>query len=113
MLREQLPTTKGVIFERQGTYAGVMQDKITPRRSSAASGQPLNAGGVAFQRQEHIIDTTPALERHKHHGSQTRHLIPVTGCVPPHIAAQLEQMRDQKGKKKLSRSTVIADILCK
>src|SRR5688500_8853346 len=128
MLREQLPTT-GIIFKRQRAYAGVMQDKITPRRYSVASGQPLNAGGVVFVRHEHKRETaqalehqtvkrareqnTLALERPKHHGSQTRQLIPVTGCVPPHIAAQLEKMRDQKGKKPLSRSAVIADILQK
>ena len=77
-----------------------------------------------FERHEHKIETIPALERPsvehisalerpKHHGSQKRQLVPVTGCVPPHIAAQLEKMRDQKGKKKLSRSAVVADILCK
>ena len=89
----------------------------------------MNAGGVVFVRHEHKRETAPALERQteehareqntlalerpKHHGSQTRQLIPVTGCVPPHIAAQLEKMRDQKGKKPLSRSAVIADILQK
>jgi hypothetical protein len=123
MNRGELPTA-GVIFERQGSYASVMQDKITPRRSNAASGQPLSARGVAFEQPEHKRNTIPAgerasdentsaFERPKHHGSQTRQRIPVTGCVPPHIAAQLEQMRDQKGKKKLSRSAVVADILCK
>ena len=117
-----------------------MQVKITPRRYRPASDQPFNAGGVAFERIEHKSETIPvcarttdentlalerqaekrppdespqAFERPKHHGSQTRQRIPVTGCVPPHIAAQLEKMRDQKGKKKLSRSAVVADILCK
>jgi hypothetical protein len=113
-----------MIFEGQGTYAGVMQVKITPGRYRGASGEPLNAGGVVFERHEHKLETNPAfdrttdentlaLERPKHHGSQTRQLIPVTGCVPSHIAAQLEKMRDQKGKKRLSRSEVIADILKK
>src|SRR2546428_143149 len=106
------PPKAGSIFERQPTR-GVVQDKITPRRLSAASGEPLSAKGVAFERQEHKIDTNPALERPKHHGSQTRQLVPVTGCVPPDIADQLERMRDQGGKEKLSRSAVIADILKK
>jgi hypothetical protein len=77
-----------------------------------------------FERHEHKRETIPAserssveyilaLERPKHHGSQKRQLIPVTGCVPSHIAAQLEKMRDQKGKKRLSRSAVVADILKK
>ena len=100
---------KPVIFEAKAN-AGVMQDKITPRRLSSASGEPLRAGGVAFQRR---ADETPALARPKHHGSQTRQLVPVTGCVPPFIAEQLERMRDQGGREKLSRSAVIADILSK
>jgi hypothetical protein len=119
---------RGTIFEYRA-YAGVMQDKITPRRYRPASGQPLSAGGVAFTRFEHKKETIPAFERTpnenalalerqgeerpKRHGSQTRQVIPVTGCVLPHIAAQLEKMRDQKGKQKLSRSAVIADILTK
>jgi hypothetical protein len=123
MLREGIPPA-GDIFRRGDSYASVVQDKITPRRSNAASGEPLNAGGVVFERHEHKRETISVLERTsvknisaferpKHHGSQKRQLIPVTGCVPSHIAAQLERMRDQKGKKKLSRSAVVADILCK
>jgi hypothetical protein len=100
----------------------------------------LHAGGVVFERLEHKLETNPVfdrtteendlalerqaeevpqdenplvLERPKHHGSQTRQLIPVTGCVPPHIAAQLEKMRDQKGKKPLSRSAVVAELVKK
>src|SRR2546430_17517058 len=102
----------GNIFEGR-VHAGVVQDKITPRRYSAASDQPLNAEGEAFQRQTEQTETTLALERPRHHGSQTRQLIPVTGCVPPHIAHALERMRDQGGREKLSRSAVVADILCK
>ena len=123
MLRKEIPTA-GDIFKREEVYASVMQDKITPGRYRRASGEPLNAGGVVFERHEHILETNPvfdrateentlAFERPKHHGSQTRQLIPVTGCVPSHIAAQLEKMRDQGGKRKLSRSEVIADILKK
>jgi hypothetical protein len=125
---------RGIIFEGK-THGGVVQDKITPRRLRVASGEPWNAGGVAFARHEHKFATNPAgdrttevnavafervpretpqaSQRPKHHGSQKRQLIPVTGCVPSHIAAQLEKMRDQKGKRKLSRSEVIADILKK
>jgi hypothetical protein len=100
----------------------------------------LNAGEVVFERSEHKLETNPSLERStkesdlalerqaeevpqdentlalehpKHHGSQTRQLIPITGCVPLHIAAQIDKMRDQKGKKPLSRSAVVADLLKK
>ena len=56
-------------------------------------------------------DATPALQRPKHHGSQKRRVVPVAGCVPLFIADQLERMRDQGGKQKLSRSAVVADLI--
>ena len=56
-------------------------------------------------------ENPPALQRPKHHGSQKRRVVPVTGCVPPFIADQLEQMRDQGGKQKLSRSAVVANLI--
>ena len=91
------------------TNAGVRQDKETPRRFTIASEQPSNVQGVAFQ---HKTDKNPpALQRPKHHGSQKRRVVPVTGCVPPFIADQLERMRDQGGKQKLSRSAVVANLI--
>jgi hypothetical protein len=54
------------------------------------------------------------LARPKHHGSNKRQLVEVAGCVPRHIAEQLERMRDQGGKgKRLSRSAVVAALLVK
>ena len=91
------------------TNAGVRQDKETPRRLYTASEQPSNVQGVAFQHK--TDENPPALQRPKHHGSQKRRVVPVTGCVPPFIADQLEQMRDQGGKQKLSRSAVVANLI--
>ena len=91
------------------TNAGVVQDKETPRRFNIASEQPSNVHGVAFQRK--TDEKTPAFQRPKHHGSQKRQVVPVTGCVPRFIADQLEQMRDQGGKQKLSMSAVVADLI--
>src|SRR5919106_1452010 len=91
------------------TNAGVRQDKETPRRFTIASEQPSNVQGVAFQHK--TDEKTPALQRPKHHGSQKRRVVPVTGCVPPFIADQLERMRDQGGKQKLSRSAVVANLI--
>jgi hypothetical protein len=91
------------------TNAGVRQDKETPRRLHTASEQPSNVQGVAFQHK--TDENPPALQRPKHHGSQKRRVVPVTGCVPPFIADQLEQMRDQGGKQKLSRSAVVANLI--
>ena len=95
--------------QKEATNAGVVQDKETPRRSHTASEQPSNVQGMAFQHQ--TDENPPALQRPKHHGSQKRRVVPVTGCVPPFIADQLEQMRDQGGKHKLSRSAVVANLI--
>ena len=96
-----------------------MQDKETPRRSNTASAEPSNAQGMALQHEtdektpafQNHPDAIPALQRPKHHGSQKRRVVPVSGCVPLFIADQLERMRDQGGKQKLSRSAVVADLI--
>jgi hypothetical protein len=103
----------------RATNAGVRQDKETPRRYRAASAEPSNAQDVAFQHKtdentpafQNHPEATPAWQRPKHHGSQKRRVVPVSGCVPPFIADQLERMRDQGGKQKLSRSAVVADLI--
>ena len=95
--------------QKEATNAGVRQDKETPQRFNTASEQPSNIQGVAFQHK--TDENPPALQRPKHHGSQKRRVVPVTGCVPPFIADQLEQMREQGGKQKLSRSAVVANLI--
>ena len=95
--------------KQEATNAGVVQDKETPQRFNTASSQPTNVQGVAFQ---HKTEEHPqALQRPKHHGSKKRQVVPVAGCVPPFIAYQIEQMRDQGGKQKLSRSAVVANLI--
>src|SRR5688572_11557161 len=86
-----------------------MQDKETPQRLHTASDQPSNVQGVAFQHE--TDEDPPALQRPKHHGSQKRQVVPVAGCVPRFIAEQIERMRDQGGKQKLSRSAVVASLI--
>jgi hypothetical protein len=94
---------------KEATNVGVRQDKETPRRFTIASEQPSNIQGVAFQ---HETDENPlAFQRPKRHGSQKRQVVPVAGCVPRHIADQIERMRDQGGEKKLSRSAVVATLI--
>ena len=95
--------------QKEATNAGVVQDKETPQRFSTASSQPSNVQGVAFQNK--TDENSPALQRPKHHGSQKRQVVPVAGCVPPFIADQIERMRDQGGKQKLSRSAVVASLI--
>jgi hypothetical protein len=91
------------------TNAGVRQDKETPQRFNTASDQPFNVQGVVFQHE--TDENPPALQRPKHHGSQKRQVVPVAGCVPRFIADQIERMRDQGGKQKLSRSAVVASLI--
>ena len=95
--------------KQEATNAGVRQDKETPQRFHTASDQPSNVQGVAFQHK--TDENPPALQRPKHHGSQKRQVVPVAGCVPPFIADQIERMRDQGGKQKLSRSAVVANLV--
>ena len=95
--------------EKEATNTGVRQDKETPQRFHTASDQPSNVQGVAFQ--HNTDENPPALQRPKHHGSQKRQVVPVAGCVPPFIADQIERMRDQGGKQKLSRSAVVANLV--
>jgi hypothetical protein len=95
--------------KQEATNAGVVQDKETPQRFNTASSQPSNVQGVAFQHE--TDENPPALQRPKHHGSQKRQVVPVAGCVPRFIADQLERMREQGGKQKLSRSAVVANLI--
>lgn len=98
-----------------------MQDEDTPVRIYEASSEPSYAAIAAYRHPR--VDTkedrthndlTPAQMRPKHHGSDKRQLVEVAGCVPRHIAEQLERMRDQGGKgKRLSRSAVVAAIITK
>lgn len=111
------------IFEGR-IHTGVMQDKDAPGRIYEASTEASYADTPAYietpvytnpdRSQNHSGDKTPAQMRPKHHGSNKRQLVEVAGCVPRHIAEQLERMRDQGGKgKRLSRSTVVATLIVK
>jgi hypothetical protein len=108
------------IFEGR-IHTGVMQDKDTPVRIYEAPYEPSYAATVAYRHprvdtkeDRTQTDSTPAQMRPKHHGSNKRQLVEVAGCVPRHIAEQLERMRDQGGKgKRLSRSAVVAAIIVK
>ena len=79
------------------TYAGVLQDKATLQRSYKASG-------------ESSYSSPPAQLRQKHHGSQKRKLVEVSGCVTRQTFNELERMREQGGEK-LSRSSVVGTLV--
>ena len=94
----------GNIFENSA-YVGVRQDKGTPERTDKASGQPSYASSEAYRQ-----------EQPKHHGSQTRRLRELSGCVEVAVFDQVERMRVQWAKergltKKLSRSEVIGTLV--
>ena len=94
----------GNIFEMQA-YAGVGQDKGTPERTDKAFGQPSYASTEAYRQ-----------EQPKHHGSQTRRLRELSGCVEVAVFDQIERMRVQWARergltKKLSRSEVVGTLV--
>lgn len=81
------------------THAGVLQDKATLPRIYKASGEPT-------------YDSPPAQLRPKHHGSQKRKLVEVSGCITRQTFNELERMREQGGTK-LSRSSVVGTLVTK
>jgi hypothetical protein len=83
--------------------ASVGQDKHAPARMSSASGQP---SGVKPPR----MDAPDGAGKPKHHGSNKRKTVEVYGCVSREVAAEIERLRDQGGKR-LSRSAVVAALL--
>jgi hypothetical protein len=85
-----------IIFEEREN-AEVRQDKGTPRGSYAASSQPQHA------------QTSPQV-RPKHHGSQKRRVVEISGGVSKTVFAEVERMRQQGGKR-LSRSAVVAALI--
>jgi hypothetical protein len=90
-----------MIFKR-GTHAGVMQDKYPPGRIHAGSGQPAT---VSNPEQNRLMSTnptrsqndTPADDRPKHHGSETRQTQQIAGRVSPHLKAEVVRVAKLKG----------------
>ena len=94
----------GSIFENSA-YAGVGQDKGTPGRTDKAFGVPQYASSTAYRQ-----------EQPTHHGSQTRRLRELSGCVEVAVFDQIERMRVQWARergltKKLSRSEVVGTLV--
>jgi hypothetical protein len=125
MHREQLPKA-GDIFERQVTYAGVMQDKKPPRRLYAGVWQPVTAretgktassqsrprkNGTAAPKEMAVnrqTASTPADTFRKHHGSETRQLSLVAGRIAPHLKTQVLKRAKDKG---WGESKTVADLV--
>jgi hypothetical protein len=129
MHREQLPKA-GDIFERQVTYAGVMQDKKPPRRLYAGVWQPVTAretdktasslsrtrkDGTAAPKEMAVnrqtgndTASTPADNFQKHHGSENRQLSLVAGRIAPHLKTQVLKRAKDKG---WSESKTVADLV--
>jgi len=117
-----------LLFQR--AYGDVRPDKATPGRIDGASGQPRYAIDEPPIRQTIRQDSSPVGQKnlfvHKdpspirptHHGSQTRQLRELAGCVTDDVFTKVESLRDQwgepneKGKRqRLSRSQVVASII--
>jgi hypothetical protein len=92
---DQKPTSKDIFTG--SSDASVGQDKDAPERISAASSEPRIPGEPA-----NMERPTP-----KRHGSNKRKTVEIGVCVRPDVAAEIERMRNQGGKR-LSRSSVVA-----
>ena len=97
------PTSKD-IFTGKGN-ALVEQDKNAPVRTSAAIPQPPQSQLPHNVRDQAGVGVGP-----KRHGSNKRRTIQVYGYVRKEVAAEIERLRDQGGRR-LSRSAVVAALL--
>ncbi|MDQ3839936.1 MAG: hypothetical protein M3297_11775 [Thermoproteota archaeon] len=88
-------STPQVLFLQ--THAGVRQDKATPRRSYAASGEP----GLTIP---------PARPTPHHHGSQNRKGQQVKGYVTASEFAEIERLKET-GDAELSRQAVVTRLI--
>jgi hypothetical protein len=91
--------TLQMIFEGR-THAGVMQDKYPPGRITAGAGQPLAANQDARNRplsNSRLHAGSPAENRPKHHGSETRQTLQIASRVPPHIKSEVVRVAKRKG----------------
>jgi hypothetical protein len=120
------PQKTGIIFERQVTYAGVMQDKKPPRRLTAGMWQPVTAretgetaSNQSCTRKDGIVpptemavnrqtESSPLDTSAKHHGSENRQLALVAGRIAPHLKTQVLRRAKDKG---WSESKTVADLV--
>jgi hypothetical protein len=103
------------IFEGK-IHTGVMQDKYPPERISAGMRLPATATVVAdltprvstsFNRTQNNTSQT-ADNRQKHHGSETRQTLQVSGRVSPAIKAEIARLSRLKG---VTESKTVATLL--
>jgi hypothetical protein len=88
-----------MIFEGR-THAGVMQDKYPPGRIAAGAWQPLAANPDGRNRPPSnfgLQTGSPAENRRKHHGSETRQTQQIASRVPPHIKSEVVRVAKLKG----------------
>jgi hypothetical protein len=110
MPNTSIPQSEQNIFQRQQnggflgkSHGGVWQDKNAQVRTSAASIQPPQ-----FQPPDNVRTHTSLSP--KRHGSNKRRTVQVFGYVRKEVAAEIERLRDQGGRR-LSRSAVVAALL--
>src|SRR5688572_8854357 len=82
-------------------HRGVRQDKQPPGRLTAKREQPATAYPPAVGNKQGsataTTKTAKAVDRQKHHGSETRQTEQVTGRVPRHIKTALLKVAEQNG----------------
>ena len=93
-----------------------MQDKYPPWRITAAAGEPVTVNTVAdiplstnsTRTQNRVGTVTPADNRLKHHGSETRQTQQIAGRVAPHIKSEVVRVAKLKG---WSESKTVATLV--
>lgn len=89
-----------------------MQDKKPPGRFTTGSPQPVTATEereTATDDADHVLSLPdPAVNRHKHHGSETRKLDLIAGRVSHHLKTQVLRRAKHKG---WSESKTVADLV--
>jgi hypothetical protein len=102
-----------LVFKR-AAYAGVMQDKYPPRRITAASDEPATAAVVAdltppaSTKPPRTRNVPPADDRPKHHGSETRQTLQISGRVKPRVKSEVCRLAKLKG---WTESRTVADLV--
>ena len=93
-----------IVFKAQD-YTGVMQDKYPPQRIFAGTIEPATAGKAADMTPRVSTNTTrtqndtafPAVDRPKHHGSETRQTLQIAGRVKAAIKSEVVRLAKLKG----------------
>jgi hypothetical protein len=100
-----------VRIQKDGTNAGVRQDKYPPGRIDVFSDQPQSAAVPPISAKAASPPANPPADnRPKHHGSETRQTVQIWGRAPLATKAKILAMKEAQG---LSESEVVVNLVQK